>query len=73
MPDVRYSFEAEKLDGVVRDMGGNKVRRPPVPGRDERLVCIVSFGDMALSADSGRTDAATGAAPGPGGPRTRTG
>ena len=59
-PDVRYSFEDEDLDGVVRNMG-----------RNERLAGIAGLGDVALSADKGETDAAVSAAPGPGGPHAR--
>ncbi len=56
-PEVRYCFEDEDLDDVVRNMGENEVRRLPVMSRDKRLVGIVSLGDVALHADSGQTDA----------------
>ena len=46
-PDVKYCFEDEDLDDVVRSMGEQKVRRLPVMGRDKRLVGIVSLGDLA--------------------------
>ena len=72
-PEVRYCFEDEDLDAVVRDMGENKVRRLPVMSRDKRLVGIVSFGDVALYADRGQTDAAAAAVSEPGGPHTQTG
>ena len=72
-PEVRYCFEDEDLDAVVRNMGENKVRRLPVLGRDKRLVGIVSFGDVALYADSEQTDAAAAAVSEPGGPHTQTG
>jgi CBS domain-containing protein len=62
IPDVRYSFEDEDLDGVVRNMGRNK-----------RPAGIVGPGDVALSAGKGETDAAASAAPGPGGPHARAG
>jgi CBS domain-containing protein len=29
-PEIRYCFEDESLDDVVRNMGDNKVRRLPV-------------------------------------------
>ena len=54
-------------------MGENKVRRLPVMSRDKRLVGIVSFGDVALYADSEQTDAAAAAVSEPGGPHTQTG
>ena len=72
-PEVRYCFEDEDLDEVVRNMGENKVRRLPVMSRDKRLVGIVSFGDVALYADSGQTDAAVSVVSEPGGPHTQTG
>ncbi len=72
-PEVRYCFEDEDLDAVVRNMGENKVRRLPVMSRDKRLVGIVSLGDVALYGDSGQTDAAAAAVSEPGGPHTQTG
>ena len=72
-PEVRYCFEDENLDDVVRNMGENKVRRLPVMSRDKRLVGIVSFGDVALYVDSGQTDTAISAVSEPGGPHTQTG
>ena len=71
--DVKYCFEDEDLDAVVRNMGENKVRRLPVLGRDKRLVGIVSLGDVALYGDSGQTDAAAAAVSEPGGPHTQAG
>jgi CBS domain-containing protein len=72
-PEVRYCFEDEELDQVVRNMGENKVRRLPVMSRDKRLVGIVSFGDVALYGDSQQADTAVTAVSEPGGPHTQTG
>ncbi len=72
-PEVRYCFEDEDLDDVVRNMGENKVRRLPVMSRDKRLVGIVSLGDVALYADCGQTDAVVSAVSEPGGPHTQAG
>jgi CBS domain-containing protein len=72
-PDVKYCFEDEDLDAVVRSMGEQKVRRLPVMGRDKRLVGIVSLGDVAVYADSKQTDAAVSAVSEPGGPHSQTG
>jgi CBS domain-containing protein len=71
--EVRYCFEDEDLEDAVRSMGENKVRRLPVIGRDKRLVGIVSFGDVALYADSGQIDTAAAAVSEPGGPHTQAG
>jgi len=46
-PEVRYCFEDEELDDVVDNMGENKVRRLPVIDESEKLVGIVSLGDLA--------------------------
>jgi CBS domain-containing protein len=72
-PEVRYCFEDEDLDDVVRTMGENKVRRLPVMSREKRLVGIVSLGDVALYGDSGQTDAAAAAVSEPGGPHAQSG
>ena len=72
-PEVRYCFEDESLDDVVRNMGDNKVRRLPVMSRDKRLVGIVSLGDVALYGDSAQADAAVSAVSEPGGPGDQTG
>src|SRR5215210_1481839 len=66
-PEVRYCFEDEDLDDVVRSMGENKVRRLPVMSRDKRLVGIVSLGDVALYGDSKQADTAVSGASEPGG------
>ena len=71
--DVKYCFEDEDLDDVVRSMGEQKVRRLPVMSRDQRLVGIVSLGDVAVYADSKQTDAAVSAVSEPGGPHTQSG
>jgi CBS domain-containing protein len=72
-PDVKYCFEDEDLDAVVRSMGEQKVRRLPVMSRDKRLVGIVSLGDVAVYADAKQTDAAVSAVSEPGGPHTQKG
>ena len=54
-PEVRYCFEDEDLDAVVRSMGENKVRRLPLMSGDKRLVGIVSFGNVALYGDVNRS------------------
>src|ERR671933_357539 len=70
-PDMKYCFEDEDLDAVVRSMGEQKVRRLPVMSRDKRLVGIVSLGDVAVYADAKQTDAAVNGVSEPGGPPTQ--
>jgi CBS domain-containing protein len=50
--DVRWCFEDQPLDEVMRQMSDSRVRRIPVVSHDEqhRLVGIVSLGDLALKA-----------------------
>src|SRR5690349_19951255 len=45
--EVKYCFEDEKIDHVLRNMGELRVRRLPVLNRDKRLVGILSLGDVA--------------------------
>jgi len=47
--DVRYCFEDQSLDEVMRHMSDTQIRRVPVVTRDNphRLVGIVSLGDIA--------------------------
>src|SRR4051794_39200337 len=49
-PDVKYCFEDEDLDDVVRSMGEQKVRRLPRMSREKRLRGIVSAGGVAVYA-----------------------
>jgi len=46
--EVKYCFEDEEVAHVVENMAELQVRRLPVMNRDERLVGIVSRGDLAL-------------------------
>lgn len=54
--EVKYCFEDEDLEQVIRNMGDLQVRRLPVMSRDKRLVGIVTLGDIACSR---RTDSGT--------------
>jgi CBS domain-containing protein len=46
---VKYCFEDDDLDQVAQEMAEHKVRRMPVLNRQERLVGILSLGDIALA------------------------
>ncbi|MGN6390090.1 MAG: CBS domain-containing protein, partial [Burkholderiaceae bacterium] len=50
--DVRWCFEDQPLDEVMRQMAGTQIRRVPVVSHDDahRLVGIVSLGDLATRA-----------------------
>ena len=45
--EVKYCFEDDDIDDVLRNMGELQVRRLPVLSRDKRLVGIVSLSDLA--------------------------
>ena len=46
-PEIKYVYEDESVDDLVRNMSGLQLRRLPVLNRDKRLVGIVSLGDLA--------------------------
>jgi len=48
--DVTYCFEDQDVETVARAMGEVQVRRLPVMDRGNRLVGIVSIGDVAVVA-----------------------
>ncbi|WP_238482309.1 CBS domain-containing protein [Noviherbaspirillum aridicola] len=54
--DVRWCFEDQDLDEVMRQMADSQLRRVPVVTHDDahRLVGIVSLGDIATDADPDR-------------------
>jgi CBS domain-containing protein len=58
--DVRWCFEDQSLDDVMRQMADTQIRRVPVVSHDEqhRLVGIVALGDLAtrMSGGSQRED-----------------
>ncbi len=53
--DVRWCFDDQPLDDVMRQMANTQIRRIPVISHDEaqRLVGIVSLGDLATKAGMG--------------------
>ncbi|MDO9416367.1 CBS domain-containing protein [Pararhizobium sp.] len=45
--DVKYCFEDDAVDDVIRSMGDAQVRRLPVVDRERRLIGVVSLADAA--------------------------
>ena len=45
--EVKYCYDDQEVDEVLRNMGDIKVRRLPVINREKRLVGIISLGDLA--------------------------
>ena len=46
--DVAYCFDDQSIEQAVRLMELKQIRRLPIMSRDERLVGIVSLGDLAV-------------------------
>ena len=57
--DPRFCYEDDVVSDVARLMGDLQVRRVPVVDRNDRLVGIVSLGDMATDVDKPTTIADT--------------
>ncbi|MBA3595630.1 MAG: CBS domain-containing protein [Polaromonas sp.] len=47
-PDVRTARESDDLDTVLADMASSQIRRLPVLDSEERLIGIISIGDIAV-------------------------
>ena len=45
--DVKYCFDDQQLDEVIRNMGDIQVRRLPVLNRDKKIVGIIALADVA--------------------------
>jgi len=65
--EVRYCFEDEQVDHVLKNMGDLQVRRLPVLDRDKRLVGIVSIGDLAANGQAAKAGKALSGISQPGG------
>ena len=61
-PEIKYVYEDESVDDLVRNMGGLQLRRLPVLNRDKRLVGIVSLGDLAQAKKAKAGEALKGVA-----------
>lgn len=55
--EVKYVYEDESITDAAKVMGDLQVRRLPVLNRDQRLVGIVSLGDLALTTPRSAGDA----------------
>ena len=70
--EVKYCYEDDELDHVASSMAEMRVRRMPVLARDQRLVGIVSLGDIAQARGSGPAGKAVAGVSRPGGPHSQT-
>ena len=71
-PDVTTCFDDEDLDTGARTMADQQVRRLPVLGRDNRVVGILSLGDMAIMQDARTAATALGGISEPGGEHSQS-
>jgi CBS domain-containing protein len=70
--EVRYCFDDDDIDDVLRNMGELQVRRLPVLNREKRLVGIVSLSDLAHNGETARAGRALNDITRPGGERSQT-
>jgi len=56
-PEVSYVYDYETVDEAARSMSDLQVRRLPVLNREQRLVGILSLGDLAVSEPEPAADA----------------
>lgn len=71
--DVKYCFDDQEIEDVVRNMGDVQVRRLPVVDRDKRLVGVVSLADAALKHDAEAAGVGLMGVVEPGGSKSQTG
>ena len=58
--EVKYCFDDQDAEDVLKNMGDIQVRRLPVVDRDKRLVGIVSITDLAGNGDAREAGEALG-------------
>lgn len=51
-PNIKYCYEDQPLEEVLRNMADERIRRLPVVSREKRLVGIVSLGDLSQEGSS---------------------
>lgn len=71
--DVRYCFDDQSVEEVARNMADIQVRRLPVLDRDERLVGILSIGDIAVRSNAEKAGEALRGVARPGGEHSQSG
>lgn len=70
--EVRYCFDDEESDAVLRNMGDIQLRRLPVLNREKRLIGIVSLADLASVGQTARAGEALGGIVRPGGEHSQS-
>ncbi|MBZ9848280.1 CBS domain-containing protein [Mesorhizobium sp. CA14] len=70
--EVKYCFDDEEVEHVLKNMGDLQVRRLPVLNREKRLVGIVSIGDLATNGETAEAGGALRDISRPGGEHSQT-
>ncbi|KRB44658.1 MAG: CBS domain-containing protein [Pseudomonadota bacterium] len=70
--EVRYCYDDEESEAVLRNMGDIQLRRLPVLNRDKRLIGIVSLADLASVGQTARAGEALGGIVRPGGEHSQS-
>ena len=70
--EVKYCYEDDDIDDVLRNMGALQVRRLPVLNREKRLVGIVSLSDLVTGSAKGHAGEALKEIARPGGEHSQT-
>ena len=70
--EVKYCFESQDIDDVLKNMGEIQVRRLPVLDEDKRLVGILSLTDATAGGGTRHVGEALQGIAEPGGPHSQT-
>lgn len=49
--EIKYCYEDQSVEDVMRNMADIQVRRLPVVNREKRLVGVISLGDLTLGSE----------------------
>jgi CBS domain-containing protein len=69
---IRYCYDDEDMDHVIRNLGELQLRRLPVVNRQNRLVGVISLADAARKSDPAGASAGLSAIAAPGGQHSQS-
>jgi CBS domain-containing protein len=69
---IRYCYDDEDMDHVIRNLGELQLRRLPVVNRQNRLVGVISLADAARKSDPAGAGAGLSAIAAPGGQHSQS-
>lgn len=70
--EVKYCFDDDPVEDVLRNMSEQQIRRLPVLNREKRLVGIISLSDLAHNGETALSGEALDDIARPGGPHSQT-